>query len=488
MKSFVLAQFALFTVLETSGITEEASLRTLRGQRHAAVQRHAHAAMHRASTRSQISQQPEPGEQTAACTCDCCLSLEDDRAKAAGGSGGLYCQARSEVGNASTAAGCTPWCSVPDSEEVSYQSKDEEIDYVRFCSSKCRPAGEQTNVLCLSAESVETNDDGTDDGSADDSQSADAGGADSTESDTEGSAEDGDDDGVDGGAASALQAPAKTSPAHVQTLAELASTPIDALPLQPSARLRRAPVEQAMTQTKTRVQAKAQDGDEEEDGSDSDADSAQDPGAGASLSLAKGEMMQAKIHAEMAGEAARIAKEAFEKVVRSAKSMSDSAAMAALNEVKHEAALQAKEAATIRNNWENNAKKSAQNAAVAVAMVYKKAMVRDQALANTFQERAFEYAGAAAQRQTMANDFAAQAEDMRTRSQFALTKKYVLQAHQAMDQAQAFARDATAANNQAKDIMGSMLWYNYAEKAAAANMLAKSTPPDVAPPPLPPLP
>merc|ERR1719329_1142994 len=164
-----------------------------------------------------------------------------------------------------------------------------------------------------------------------------------------------------------------------------------------------------MTQTKTRVQAKAQDGDESDLDSDSDSDSGQDPGAGASMSLAKGEMMQAKIHAEMAGEAARIAKEAFEKVVRSAKSMSDAAAMAALDEVKHEAALQAKDAANIRNTWENDAKKTAQNAAVAVAMVYKKAMVRDQALANIFQERAFEYAGAAAQRQTMANDFAAQA-------------------------------------------------------------------------------
>lgn len=446
--------------------------------------------MQRSSLRSQAqaSAAPEPGEQNAACTCDCCLSLEDDRAKNGGGTGGLYCQARSEVGNASTAAGCTPWCSVPDAEETSYQSKDQEIDYIRFCSAKCRPAGDQANVLCLNAASLDTDDDGTDDGSADDGGAADQGGAAAADSDG-GAAEDGgDDDGEDEDGASALQAPAKTAPGHVQTLAELASTPLDSLPVRPSTLLRKAPSEQAMTQMKSKVKTKAQDGDEDEDESDSDSDSGQDPGAGASLSLAKGEMMQAKIHAEMAGEAARIAKEAFEKVVRSAKSMSDAAAMAALNEVKHEAALQAKDAANIRNTWENNAKKNAQNAAVAVATVYKKAMVRDMGLANQFQQRAFEYAGAAGQRQAMANGFAAQAEDMRTRNQFALTKKYVLQAHQAMDQAQAFARDATAANKNAKDIMGSMLWYNYAEKAAAANTLAANTPPDVAPPVLPPLP
>ena len=63
-----------------------------------------------------------------------------------------------------------------------------------------------------------------------------------------------------------------------------------------------------------------------------------------------------------------------------------------------------------------------------------------------------------------------------------------MQAHQALTQAEGFAAQSESAHKQAKKIIGSLNWYTYAEYAAAANAVVANTPPDVAPPGLPPLP
>lgn len=234
----------------------------------------------------------------------------------------------------------------------------------------------------------------------------------------------------------------------------------------------RAPAEQAMTQTGLAVK------------------SAQPNfviGA-ADLPLAKGDMIQAMIHAKAAGEAARIAKESYERILRSSRQMAEAAGKATLNEIKREAGEQAKQALLIRLNYESTAKTNAANAAIAAAMPYKQALNRDAVLAGTWQIRSGEFARAAADRKSFALAQAADAERLRKLSEWDLARDRILQAHQAMDQAQAYAGSAESAHKQAVSINNNIKWYIYAEQAAAANMLAKSMPPDVPPPAMPPLP
>lgn len=212
-------------------------------------------------------------------------------------------------------------------------------------------------------------------------------------------------------------------------------------------------------------------------------------GAGApSIELAKGAMMEAMVHATAAGEAARIAKESYEEVMRAPRQAGESGSKQVLSEIKREAGEQAKEALLIRLKYEDNAKKTAIKKARATAKVYRDAMNRDIGIGATWQLRASEYATAAGQRKGMAIKWAREAEKYRALSEWGLARQYILQAHQAMDQASQFAGRSEDAHKQANAINGASKWYLYAEQAAAANMLAKSMPPDLPPPDMPTLP
>merc|ERR1719487_659765 len=100
------------------------------------------------------------------------------------------------------------------------------------------------------------------------------------------------------------------------------------------------------------------------------------PGGGVSLPLAKGDMIAAMMHAKAAGEAARIAKEAYEQVMAAPRLAAEDSGKATLAEIKREAGEQAKEALLIRLKYEENAKNTAIKNALGVAMMYKKAMNR----------------------------------------------------------------------------------------------------------------
>lgn len=204
--------------------------------------------------------------------------------------------------------------------------------------------------------------------------------------------------------------------------------------------------------------------------------------------LAKGAMLEAKLEAQAAGKAAMIAKESFEEVMRSSTYTASEASTATLDQVKREAGEQSKEALLIRLKYEENAKQAAIKKAIAAAQIYKDALTRDQTIAGTWQLRATEYATAAAQRKHMAMEFGAQAGKYRADSDWSSAREYIVQAHQAMDQAGDFARKSKAAHEQANAVQAGNSWYIYAEQAAAANMLAKSMPPDVPPPDMPKLP
>lgn len=216
--------------------------------------------------------------------------------------------------------------------------------------------------------------------------------------------------------------------------------------------------------------------------------SGQPAGGGPSLPLAKGDMLEAMVHAKAAGEAAREAKQAYEKVLRAARVAAEASGKAVIAEIKREAGEQAKDALIVRKNYEAAAQKNAINAALGIAKVYKNALLRDQGIAGTWSMRSAEYAAAAGQRKGMALQMAKDAQNYLGIKEFKEAQSYLLQSQQAMEQARSFAARSDGAHKQAVSINNQLKWYVWAEQAAAATALAANVPPDVAPPGMPPLP
>lgn len=237
--------------------------------------------------------------------------------------------------------------------------------------------------------------------------------------------------------------------------------------------------EQVMSQVGSHLLSKSQGASDGTAGAASDS---------TSLVLAKGEMLLAKQQAEMAGKAARLAREAYERELISARAEAEHAAQATLDEIKAGAAKTSRRAWDIRMKYVKDAQAKAAKAAVAAALPYKKALVRDTGIAAVWSERAGQLATAASQREDMATGFEADAEFYRKNNDQQMAKQSVLQAQQALDQASAFQADADAASEQADKIKKSLPWYTWAEEAMAKTILAKSMPYDVVPPVMPPLP
>jgi len=204
--------------------------------------------------------------------------------------------------------------------------------------------------------------------------------------------------------------------------------------------------------------------------------------------LAKQKEQEAEQQAEAAGRAAFTARTAYERLRLAVDQMAVQASQTTLDEIKAEAAQQSKKARDVRVAYENNAKAVATKNAVAAAAVYSKAMGRDMLVSTVWNERAHQFATAANQRENMAMDFSADAEEYRSRNEMDLSKQRLVMAHQAIDQAAAFGAQSEAAHKQAQAIANSKGWYEYAKRAVAGFMLAKSMPHDVAPPPMPALP
>ena len=161
---------------------------------------------------------------------------------------------------------------------------------------------------------------------------------------------------------------------------------------------------------------------------------------------------------------------------------------AIIKEIKREGGEQAKEALQLRQQYEAAAKANAIAAALGIAQVYHDAQKTAWLTALTWSTRAGQIAGAAGQRKALAHKLAETAQKYMDLSEFDLARDENQQAHQAMDQAEGFAKMADSAWKQASAIQKSQEWYIYAEEAAAANMLAASMPPDVPPPGMPVLP
>lgn len=204
--------------------------------------------------------------------------------------------------------------------------------------------------------------------------------------------------------------------------------------------------------------------------------------------LAKQKEQEAELQAEAAGSAAYTARTAYERLKLSVDEMALQASQTTLDEIKAEAAQQSKKALNVRLAYEKNAQANAVKNAVAASKVYSNAMGRDMLTADVWNQRAFQFATAAQQREKMGIDFSAEAEEYRGRGAIALSKQRLVMAHQAIDQAAAFGAQSENAHKTAQAIANSKPWYEYAKRAVAAFMLAKSMPHDVAPPPMPVLP
>jgi len=341
------------------------------------------------------------------------------------GADNVKCVSRSGVGGASVDVGCPPMCGLAESARTVFQSLSGEVDYSRFCLAECRPGSTTMDDLCIES------------GSADD-------------------------DSVGGGEASAAPAAAARF-----------------LVAKPA-----APVEKAMTQ----LGAQVVQGETPAMGGAAVTSTDQSVSDTVAVLLGKAEMLRAQHGAEMAGRAAGEAKQNYLRILRSSGEMAEAASEATLREIKRQASQQAQEALAVRQKYEMQSQEKATQAALDAARVYRDARIRDAQLAATWNERAQQYATASSERQEMATGFSSQAQVYREQRDFDAAEQSILMAHQAVDQAAAFAASATAAHEQAAKIKQGAQWYHYAEQAAAANALAKSMPSDVRPPPVPALP
>merc|ERR1719335_77064 len=210
--------------------------------------------------------------------------------------------------------------------------------------------------------------------------------------------------------------------------------------------------------------------------------------AAASIALAKGDMLEAMMHAKAAGQAAMIAKESYELSLRATREAAEDAGKSVIKEIKREGGEQAKEALEIHSQYVSAAKANAIAAALGIAQVYYDNMHMAMMTAKNWGIRAGQIAAAAASRKALAEKLADNANKYMSLSEYDLARDENFQAHQAMDQAEGFAKMADSAYHQAQAIQKTQKWYVYGEQAAAANMLAASMPPDVAPPGMPILP
>merc|ERR1719146_40093 len=160
----------------------------------------------------------------------------------------------------------------------------------------------------------------------------------------------------------------------------------------------RAPVDAGMTQTGSRVGAGA-----------FQAPQSGVP-VGASLALAKGDMLEAMMHAKAAGQAAMIAKESYEQTLRATREAAEDAGKAIIKEIKREGGEQAKETLQIRQQYESAAKANAIAAALGIAQVYYKGMSVASKTAMVWGIRAGQIAAAASSRKALAHKLADQAQ------------------------------------------------------------------------------
>lgn len=193
------------------------------------------------------------------------------------------------------------------------------------------------------------------------------------------------------------------------------------------------------------------------------------PASSAVLQLARGQMKQAMRHAEAAGEAARTAREAYERALAVSKAMAAAAGQATVDEIKKEAGLQAAEALKVRQQYELFAREHATKAAIEAAVAYKSAKVRDLAIGRAWAHRAEQLRAASKERREWAS---------RTKAAGKLD-----QAEEAEQEASALAKSAEAARQRAEAAEESA--QSSDEEVAATAAMARALPADVAPPQLP---
>jgi len=203
------------------------------------------------------------------------------------------------------------------------------------------------------------------------------------------------------------------------------------------------------------------------------------------LDLAKTQMEEARRHAEAAGAGAKTAREAYEATLATSSTMGTAAGKAMFEQIRRAAGEQASAVLRERRRYEDAARVKAMKASQEAAMVYRKAKIRDLALADTWVERADQFKQASESRERLAEDDAMQAEQYLDDHDDEAANDYKAKAREEMVQSDTFSEEADAAKKQAEAIVAGAAWYDEAMQAAAASAMAAALPPDVAPVPLP---
>ncbi|CAJ1393164.1 unnamed protein product [Effrenium voratum] len=222
----------------------------------------------------------------------------------------------------------------------------------------------------------------------------------------------------------------------------------------------------------------------------------QGQGEAAAASLAEVALLRAQRHAREAKQSAALARYAYEKLAKSRQMAAEAAGQAALEDVILDARKDAKEATEIRAGWEDQMRAQASQKAVVAAAVYKKAKLRNLAVAEAWDKHATDLTKTSRQYEEYAMRQEIQEKKLKaTVAQGSSSPSALKRLHDAevnvnegLRAVRRYEEDAQAARREAAGIRANASWYDEAEAAAAAHALYAALPEGVVPPPLPALP
>lgn len=201
------------------------------------------------------------------------------------------------------------------------------------------------------------------------------------------------------------------------------------------------------------------------------------------ISLVKAEMQQAYVYARRAGDAARIAKQAYERILGSAWKLSQKASYAVMSEVKREAREQATTAQRRKDQWVKDNQNAAASVGAAVAGTFMAEGAKAAAAHEVLAKSAAAYRTAQAERQALAEQFELRAEQAEEMKDYERANQNLVQWHQAADQTKRFGDIAAVEEKHAADALAAQAYWESNAPVAEKYEAHAALPPGVDPPP-----
>lgn len=205
-----------------------------------------------------------------------------------------------------------------------------------------------------------------------------------------------------------------------------------------------------------------------------------DEGA-AAIVLAKGEMERAKAQAQAAGMAAKVARQSYEHVIATSQFLAVAAANETVEDIKRAAGEQAREALQMRLEYEKASKMKGLLVAANITATYQQKQKHLIDLARQWEDISKEFDASAEASLAAEEDIELGPKPTTWEARLRNT----IQIEEAKAESAAFTDKASNARANAERLRQMGVFDTKAVYTAAKNAMAKSMPPDVAPPPLP---